>query len=64
MQISRVQQYQLQRYNQEQVNIQEKRESDYRKLVERKNFEQLVAERVARNIRLGNDIGQNIDIEC
>jgi hypothetical protein len=64
MQISRVQQYQLQRYNQEQVNIQEKRESDYRKLVERKNFEQLVAERVARNIRLGNDKGQNIDIEC
>ena len=64
MQISRVQQYQIQRYNQEQVRMQEKREDDYRKLTERKNFDQLIAERVARNIRLGHDKGRNIDIEC
>ena len=64
MQISRVQQYQIQRYNQEQVRLQEKREDDYRKLTERKNFDQLIAERVARNIRLGHDKGRNIDIEC
>ena len=64
MQISRVQQYQIQRYNQEQVRMQEKREDDYRRLTERKNFDQLIAERVARNIRLGHDKGRNIDIEC
>ena len=64
MQISRVQQYQIERYNQEQVLLQKKREDDYRKVAERKTFDQIVAERVARNIRLGHDKGQNIDVEC
>jgi hypothetical protein len=41
----------------------EKREEDYRKLVERRSFERIIAERVARNIRLGLDKGQNIDME-
>ena len=63
MQISRVERFQIQRYNLEQVRIQEKREADYRKLVERRNFEQLVAERIARNIRLDLDKGRNIDLE-
>ena len=48
----------------EQRNLQEKREEDYRKLVERKNFEQMVAERVVRNLRLDLDKGKNIDLEC
>jgi hypothetical protein len=64
MQISRVAQEQIQRYNLEQVRIQEKRDEDYRKVIERKNFEQIVAERVARNIRLDLDKGRTIDIEC
>ena len=41
----------------------ERREEDYRKLVEKRSFERIVAERVARNIRLGLDKGQNIDME-
>lgn len=43
---------------------QERREDDYRKLVEKRNFDRIVAERIARNIRLGLDKGQNIDLEC
>ena len=43
---------------------QDKRDEDYRKLVEKRNFDRLIAERVSRNIRLGLDKGRNIDIEC
>lgn len=64
MQISKLERAQIERYNLEQINIQRKREDDYRKLVERRNFENIVAERVARNIRLGLDKGQNVDLEC
>lgn len=64
MNISRLQEHQIRQYNQEQVRIQEKRENDYRKIVERKNFDQIIADRVARNIRLDSDKGHNIDIEC
>lgn len=64
MQISRAEQYQIQQYNLEQIRMQEKRDNDYRKLVERRNFEQIVAERVERNIRLDTDKGRNIDLEC
>lgn len=64
MEISRLEQFQIKNYNLEQVNIQKKREDDYRKLVERKNFEQLIAEQVAKNVRLDSDKGRNVDIEC
>ena len=63
MQISKIQQLQIKEYNLEQVNIQQKREDDYRKVVEKRNFDEIVAERVARNIRLDLDKGRNIDIE-
>lgn len=63
MQLSRIQQDQIRQYNLEQVNLQRKREEDYRKVVDQRNFEQIVAERVARNIRLDLDKGRNIDIE-
>jgi hypothetical protein len=63
MQISKIQQLQIKEYNLEQVNIQRKREDDYRKVIEKRNFDEIVAERVARNIRLDLDKGRNIDIE-
>lgn len=63
MNISKVDQYRIRDYNLEQSNIQKKREEDYRKVVEKRNFEQIVAERVARNIRLDLDKGRNIDVE-
>jgi hypothetical protein len=64
MDVSKIQQLQIREYNLEQVNIQKKREDDYRKVIEKRNFDQIIAERVARNIRLDLDKGQNIDLEC
>jgi hypothetical protein len=64
MNISRAEQIQIKEYNLEQVNIQRKREEDYRKVVEKRNFDQIIAERVARNLRLDLDKGRNIDLEC
>jgi hypothetical protein len=64
MNVSSIQRYQIQQYNLEQRNLQKKQEEDYRKVVERRNFEQIVADRVARNLRLDLDNGRNIDLEC
>lgn len=64
MNISKVEQSRIRDYNLEQVNIQKKREEDYRKVVEKKNFEQIVAERIARNIRLDLDKGTKVDLDC
>jgi hypothetical protein len=64
MNISKADQCRIRDYNLEQNNIQRKREDDYRKVVEKRNFEQIVAERVARNIRLDLDKGRNIDAMC
>ena len=64
MNVSRADECRIRDYNLEQNNIQRKREDDYRKLVEKRNFEQIVAERVARNIRLDLDKGRNIDAMC
>ena len=63
MQISRTHQA-LIRYNVEQQNLQTKRDEDYRKLIEKRKFDEIVAERIARNIRLDLDKGRNIDIDC
>jgi len=48
----------------EQFRLQDRRDEDHVKVVERRKFDQIVAERVSRNLRLGLDKGQNIDIEC
>jgi hypothetical protein len=64
MNISKADQCRIRDYNLEQNNIQRKREDDYRKLVEKRNFDQVVAERVERNRRLDLDKGKNLDLEC
>jgi hypothetical protein len=64
MQISRSEQAQIKRYNAEQVCLQIKRDEDYRKVVEKRHFDQIQAERVRKNIRLDLDKGRNIDLEC
>lgn len=64
MNISKAEQRRIQEYNLEQVNLQKKREEDYRKVVEKHTFDRIVAERVSRNIRLGLDKGTNVDVEC
>ena len=64
MNISKADQCRIRDYNLEQNNIQRKREDDYRKVVEKRNFDQVVAERVEKNRRLDADKGKNLDLEC
>ena len=53
----------LQVHRQERIQLQDRREEDYRKVVEKRNVDRIIAERVARNIRLGLDKGRHIDVE-
>lgn len=64
MNISKVDQCRIREYNLEQVNLQKKREEDYRKLVEKQKLDRIVEDRLARNRRLDLDKGRNIDLEC
>ncbi len=64
MNISKADQCRIRDYNLEQRNLQIKREEDYRKVVEKRNFDQVVAERVERNRRLDADKGQQVDVNC
>ena len=64
MNVSKADECRIREYNLEQVNIQRKREEDYRKVVEKRNFDQIVADRVARNIRQDSEKGRNVDLEC
>ena len=51
-------------YRAEDIRAQERRNEDYRKLVEKRRLDRIVEERIARNRRLGLDKGHNIDVEC
>ena len=47
----------------ERTNQQFKREEDYRKVIEKKNLETIIADRVERNMRLDRDKGRYIDVD-
>jgi len=64
MNVSKITTHSLELDRIQRTQLQDKREDDYHKLVERRNFDRIIAERVSRNIRLGLDKGRNIDIEC
>ena len=64
MKVSSITTYNLQLDRMQRTQLQDKRDEDYRKVVERRNFDKIIAERVSRNIRLGLDKGRNIDVEC
>ena len=63
MNVSRID-HNLQVHRQERIQLQDRREEDYRKVVEKRNFDRIIAERVARNVRLDSDKGRHIDVEC
>ena len=63
MNVSRVD-HNLQVHRQERIQLQDRREEDYRKVVEKRNFDRIIAERIARNVRLDSDKGRHIDVEC
>ena len=64
MNVSKITTHNLELDRIQRTQLQQKRDEDYRKVVETRNFERIVAERVARNIRLGLDKGRHIDVEC
>ena len=63
MNVSRINQHNVELDRLERTNIQYNREEDYRKRVEKKNLDMIIAERVERNMRLDRDKGRYIDVE-
>ena len=67
MEISRAEQsvikYNLEQHRVDQARMEKQREQDYSKQIERRRLDQIIAERVARNLRLDLDNGRHIDIE-
>jgi len=68
MNISRAEQsmikYTAEQYRMQQIRLEQNRDQYHTKIVERRNYEREIAERVSRNIRLDLDKGRNIDIKC
>jgi len=68
MQISRAEQsaikYNQEQYQLDQSRLERQRSEDYSKVIEQRRFEQIIADRVRRNLRLDLDKGRHIDIEC
>ena len=63
MNVSRINQRNIELDRTERANIQYKREEDYRKVIEKKNLETIIADRIARNMRLDRDKGRYIDVD-
>jgi len=63
MKIDRINQHNMELERLERTNHQRKIEEDYRKLIEKKNIERIIADRVERNMRLDRDKGRNIDVD-
>jgi hypothetical protein len=68
MDISRSEQsaikHNLEQYQIDKARLEKQRTEDYSKKIEERRLDRVIAERVARNIRLDLDKGRNIDIEC
>ena len=68
MEISRAEQsiikYNLEQYRVDQARLEKQREQDYAKKIEERRLDQVIAERVSKNLRLDLDKGRNIDLEC
>jgi hypothetical protein len=68
MDISRAEQsvikYNQEQYRLDQARLEKQREQDYAKQIEERRLDQVIAERVSRNLRLDLDKGRHIDLEC
>ena len=63
MKIDRTNQRNIEIDRAERANQQYKKLEDYRKVIEKKNLETIIADRVARNMRLDRDKGRYIDVD-
>jgi hypothetical protein len=68
MNISRAEQsvikYNQEQYRLDQARLEKQRTDDYAKQIEERRRDQIIAERVSRNLRLDLDKGRHIDLEC
>ena len=63
MKIDRINQRNIELERTERANQQFKKIEDYRKVIEKKNLETIIADRVERNMRLDRDKGRFIDVD-
>ena len=63
MKIDRINQHNMELERLERTNHQRKIEEDYRKLIEKRNIERIIADRVEKNMRLDRDKGRNVDVD-
>ena len=63
MNVSKINNYNIELDRIERSNVQYKREEDYKKVIERKNLDRIIADRVEKNIRLDRDKGRYIDVD-
>ena len=68
MNISRAEQsvvkYNQQQYQLDRARLEKQQTENYAKKIEERRLDQIIADRVRRNLRLDLDKGRNIDIEC
>jgi len=63
MKIDRINNRNIELDRMERNNNQYKRVEEYRKTVEKRNIEVIIADRIERNMRLDRDKGRNIDVD-
>ena len=63
MKIDRTNQRNIEIDRAEKANEQYKKIEEYRKVIEKKNLETIIADRVERNMRLDRDKGRYIDVD-
>ena len=63
MNISKINNHNIELDRIERSNVQYKREEDYKKVIERKNLDRIIADRIEKNIRLDRDKGRYIDVD-
>jgi hypothetical protein len=68
MNISRAEQsvikHNQEQYRLDQIRLEKQRTNDYCKKIEERRLDQIIADRVSRNLRLDLDKGRHIDLEC
>lgn len=68
MQISRAEQSAIKhnqdQYRLDQARMDKQRTEEYSKKIEERRLDQIIAERVSRNLRLDLNKGRHIDLEC
>ena len=63
MNVDSIRKHNLEVYKMQRANVEYRREEDYRKLLDKRSLDKIVADRIQRNIRLGLGKGRNIDVE-